>query len=377
MEDNRPQYFEEEEYDEIDIMELVRKVLRDWKRILVWCCVAAVIGLVIGFSIPKEYRVTSKMAPETLSKTGTGNLGSLASLAGINLGTISTTDAVYPEIYPDIVSSTPFIVELFPVQVEFKDGTTDYYTYLKDHTRIPWWSAIVKAPIKALRWFMRLFREKTDPVEGYADLDPSKLTEEQEDIAKAIRKDISLTVDKKTSVISLFVTAQDPQVAARISEEVIDRLQAYVVRYRTEKSRKDLDYYQGLYDEAKENYYSAQQRYANYVDRNQGVVLQRVRTEQERLQNEMNLTFQLYNSCAQQVQAAKAKVQLETPVFTVINPPQVPLKQSKPSKAMILVACVFLGAVLAIVWVLWGRDFLAGLKKKEDEEEEPAAPAQA
>ena len=81
--------------------------------------------------------------------------------------------------------------------------------------------------------------------------------------------------------------------------------------------------------------------------------------------------------CAQQVQAAKAKVQLETPVFTVINPPQVPLKQSKPSKAMILVACVFLGAVLAIVWVLWGRDFLAGLKKKEDEEEEPAAPAQA
>ena len=178
-------------------------------------------------------------------------------------------------------------------------------------------------------------------------------------------------------MISLTVTAQDPLVAARISEEVIDKLQSYVVRYRTEKSRKDLDYYQGLYDEAKEDYFSAQQRYASYVDRNQGVVLQRVRTEQERLQNEMNLSFQLYNTCAQQLQAAKAKVQQETPVFTIINPPQVPLKRSKPSKVTILAACIFLGAAIAAVWVLWGRDFLAGLKKKEDEEEEPAAPAQA
>lgn len=377
MEDNRHPYLEEEEYDEIDIMELVRKLLREWKLILVWCGIAAVVGLVVGFSIPKEYTVSSKMAPEVVSKSGGGSLGSLASLAGINLSSMSTSDAVYPDLYPDIVSSTPFIVELFPVQVEFKDGKTDYYTYLKEYTRSPWWTAVTKAPFKALGWFMGLFREKKEPVEGFANLDPSRLTEEQETIAKAIRGSIVLTVDKKTSVISLTVTAQDPLVAARISEEVIDRLQSYVVRYRTEKSRKDLDYYQGLYDEAKEDYFSAQQRYASYVDRNQGVVLQRVRTEQERLQNEMNLSFQLYNTCAQQLQAAKAKVQQETPVFTIINPPQVPLKRSKPSKVTILAACIFLGAAIAAVWVLWGRDFLAGLKKKEDEEEEPAAPAQA
>ena len=375
-EDNRSLYVEEE-YEEIDIMVLVRRLLREWKRILVWCGIAAVVGLVIAFSIPKEYTVSSKLAPELVAKSGTGSLGSLASLAGVNLGSISTSDAVYPDLYPDIVSSTPFIVELFPVQVEFKDGKADYYTYLKEHTRSPWWTVVTRAPSMAMAWIKGLFQERKDPITGYANMDPLRLTAEQSRIAKVIRNSIFLSVEKKTSVISLSVTAQDPLVAARISEEVINKLQSYVVRYRTEKSRKDLDYYQGLYDEAKENYYSAQQRYASYVDRNQGVVLQRVRTEQERLQNEMNLTFQLYNSCAQQLQAAKAKVQLETPVFTVINPPQVPLKQSKPSKATILVTCVFLGAVLAIVWVLWGRDFLAGLKKKEDEEEDPAAPAQA
>ena len=369
--------YREEEYAEIDIMELLRKLFRNWKLILKWCAVAAVVGLVVAFSIPNEYTVTSKMAPEAVAKGAGGNLGSLASLAGINLGAVSTADAVYPDLYPDIVASTPFVVELFPVQVEFTDGkqkrTADYYNYLKGYTRSPWWGKVLKAPVRVLRWFMGLFREKAEPVEGFANVDPTCLTFEQAGIAAAIRSCISLSVDKKNSVISLFVTAQDPLVATKISQEVIARLQAYVTDYRTEKSRKDLAYYQKLYEESRSDYFASQQRYASYVDRNQDVVLQRVKTERERLQNEMNLNYQLYNTCAQQLQAAKAKVQQETPVFTIINPPQVPLKRSKPSKATILVACIFLGAVLAALWVLWGRDLIASFKKKEEDVLETAA----
>ena len=372
MEDNRSLH--EEEYDQIDLMALFRKLLKAWKQILLWCCVAAVAGLVIGFSIPKEYTVVSKLAPEATPRTNAGSLGSLASLAGINLGSVSTADAVYPDLYPDIVASTPFVVDLFPVQVQFRQGTSDYYSYLKDHTRSPWWTAVFKAPSRVLSWFFGLFREKTVPVEGFAAVDPARLTEEPAGIATTIRRNVTLSVDKKTPVISLAVTAQDPLVAERISEEVIARLQTYVTNYRTEKARHDLEYYERLYNESKEAYNTAQQRYAGYVDRNQDVVLQRVRTEQERLQNEMNLAFQLYNSCAQQLQAAKAKVQQETPVFTVINPPQVPLRRSKPSKVTILVVCMLLAAALACVWVLWGRDLLSVLKKKEEEPEASDAP---
>ena len=361
---------EEEAYDEIDIMELLRKLFSEWRLILKWCGIAAVVGLVIGFSIPKEYTVESKMAPESVSKAG-GSLGSLASLAGISLGSMSSDDAVYPDLYPDILKSTPFIVELFPVQVDFKHKkemmTTDYYTYLKEYTRNPWWIEVVGVPFKVLNWCMGIFREKTEPVEGFAALNPRELTEEQGKIAKLLRKSISLSVDKKTSVLVLSVTAQDPRVAARISEEVIARLQTYVTNYRTEKSRQDLKYYESIYEEAKAAYFESQQNYASFVDRNQGIILQRVKTEQERLQNEMNLNYQLYNACAQQVQTARAKVQQETPVFTVINPPQVPLRRSKPSKVAILVACMFLGAIAATVWVLWGRDIRANVKKKDEE----------
>ena len=368
---NEPEYLEEE-YDEIDIMELIRKLFKDWKLILKWAGVAALVSLVIAFSIPKEYTVISKLAPETVSKSSSGSLGSLASLAGINLGSASTADAVYPDVYPDIVASAPFIVELFPVQVDFRykkeSLSSDYYTYLRDYTRSPWWGKVLKAPLKALGWFMGLFRENQPLGDGYASVSPGELTKEQDIIANAIRKSISLSVDKKTSILVLTVTAQDPKVAATISKEIIARLQTYVTNYRTEKARKDLDYYETLFEEARSAYFASQQRYASYMDRNQGVVLQRVKTEQERLQNEMNLNYQLYNTCAQQLQAAKAKVQQETPVFTVINPPQVPLKSSKPSKMTILAASIVLGVVLAALWILWGRDFFAGLKKKDDGE---------
>ena len=368
MVDNRPLY-DEEEYVEIDLMELVRKLFREWKLILKWCVAAVIVGLLIGFSIPKEYTSTSRLAPEVVPRTSSGGLSSLASLAGINLGSVGTADAFNPELYPDIITSTPFVVDLFSVPVKSKDVETDYYTYLRDYTSSPWWNAAIKAPVRALRWFMGVFREKKAKVGGFAALDPTHLTNEQAGIASAIRNNVNLSVDKKTSIISVVVTAQDPLVAKSICDEVISRLQTYITTYRTQKARRDLDYYERLYAEAKEAYFSAQQRYASYVDRNQDVMLQRVRTEQERLQNEMNLAFQLYNTCSQQLQAAKAKVQQETPVFTVINPPQVPLKRSKPSKLTILVVCVFLAAVLACIWVLWGRDLLSALKKKEEEPE--------
>ena len=104
---NIPQYQEEQE---IDIMELISKLWKKRMMIIKWCVVGAVIGLVVGFSIPKTYSASVTLAPESQPKSGSG-LSGMASMFGVNIS--SSSDAISVDMFPDVVHSTPFIVDLF------------------------------------------------------------------------------------------------------------------------------------------------------------------------------------------------------------------------------------------------------------------------
>ena len=356
---------QQEQEQEIDFLELAQKVWAERKLVIKVCAIAAVIGVVVAFSIPKEYTASMKLAPETTGKTQGGGMGALAAMAGINLGSSSGQDALSPDLYPDIVSSTPFLTGLFDVNVTTQDGRvkTSLYEYMREHQRKPWWGSVLSAPFKALGWGMSLFRETEKDAPAGSKVDSFKLTPKQAGIVNALSSHISVSVDQKTGVTTLSVQMQDPLISAALTDTVMHRLQDYITNYRTNKARHDLAFTEKLYKEAKENYYTAQQRYARHVDGNLDVILQSYRSEQERLQNEMTLAYGVYNQLAQQLQMAKAKVQEITPVYTVVQPAVVPLNPEKPNKKMILFGFVFLAAAGSSMWILHGRDLLKNLKK--------------
>lgn len=361
IQNNLPQQPEEQE---IDLIELAQKVWAGRKLILKVCGIAALVGLVVAFSIPKEYSTSVTLAPESGGKSGGGSMGALAAMAGINLGSSSGEDALSPELYPDIVSSTPFLIELFDVKVKDQKGKIDttLYAYLKEHQRAPWWSAVVSAPFQALGWTLSLFKDK--PEEGDAKLDPFCLTPEEAGIAASLSKRISIAADKKTGVTTLAVTMQDPLISAALTDTVMHCLQNYITVYRTNKARHDLAFTEKLYGEAKANYTDAQKKYANFVDANQNIIMLSYRAEQERLQNEMNLAYQVYTQVSQQLQMGRAKVQEITPVYTVVQPATVPLRPAKPNKIMIMIGFIFLAGVGCVGWILFVKDLLKGWKKQ-------------
>ena len=362
------------EEQEIDLIELAQKVWAERKLIFKACGIAVVVALVVAFSIPKEYATSVTLAPETGGKSGTGSIGALAAMAGINLGASSGEDALSPDLYPDIVSSTPFLTSLFDVRVKSEEAEVDttLYAYLKEYQRSPWWSVVLSAPFKALGWTMSLFRDEPEEEED-AQLDPFHLTQEESNIAKALSNRLSISVDKKTGVTTLTVTMQDALISASLTDTVMHSLQDYITDYRTNKARHDLAYMEKLYDEAKADYTEAQQKYAQFADANLNISRLVYRAEQERLQNEMNLAYQMYTTVSQQLQMAKAKVQEITPVYTVVQPATVPLSASKPNKLMILVGFVFLAAVGCVGWILFVKDFIKNWKKSEVEFEEKSA----
>lgn len=351
--------------EEIDLLELALKVWAERKWVLKCCGYAVIVGLVIVFSIPKEYTVTATIAPELSDGKSGGGLSSLAAMAGFNINTSSGADAIYPDLYPDIVSSTPFITGLFNIPVKDLEGEIDttLYCYLDEHQRSPWWSVITSAPFKALGWVASLFKDEKDE-DRITKLDPFHLTVKEASIAKLLSNSISVSVDKKTGLATLSVTMQDARIAACLTDSVMYRLQSYVIDYRTNKARQDFEFQKKLFERKKKEYETAQENYAKFSDANKNIILQSYRAEQVRLENEMNLAYQVYTSVAQQLQMAEAKVQEITPVYTVVEPATIPIRASKPKKVILLIGIVCMVGAVCVGWILFGKNVVAELRKK-------------
>ena len=340
------------EEQEIDLIELAQKLWKERKFLLKGCGIAVVVGLIVAFSIPKEYTTTVKLAPETQDAAKKSSLGGLAAMAGINLNAAAGADAISPD--------------LFPVEVTDKEKelSTTLYDYMSEHQRKAWWGYIVSAPFKALGAVMSLISGDEEESEG---LNPYHLTKDQEEVVKALQERVSVSVDKKTLVITASVQMQDPVISAQMTKVVLENLQNYITNYRTQKVKQDLEFTQKVFGESRDAYYKAQRAYAAFEDANRNIISSSYRTEQERLKNEMTLTFNVYNTLAQKLEQDKLRVQEETPVYTVIEPATVPLKASSPKKALILVGFVFL-ALFGCIGYLFVKDmFVAAFKKEETE----------
>lgn len=235
---------------------------------------------------------------------------------------------------------------------------------MSEHQRKAWWGYIVSAPFKALGAVMSLISGDEEESEG---LNPYHLTKDQEEVVKALQERVSVSVDKKTLVITASVQMQDPVISAQMTKVVLENLPElyYELSYAKSKS-KIWKFTQKVFGESRDAYYKAQRAYAAFEDANRNIISSSYRTEQERLKNEMTLTFNVYNTLAAEVGANdKLRVQEESPVYTVIEPATVPLKASSPKKALILVGFVFL-ALFGCIGYLFVKDmFVAAFKKEE------------
>lgn len=355
---------QEPENDEITIdwMDILRRIIAIRKTLYKAAGVGVVLGIIIALSIPKQYTVTVTLSPEMGGDKASGGLASLASSFLGGGASSNSPDALNATLAPDIVASTPFVLELFNTRVQTLDGELDttLVAYL-DEQKTPWFSYIIKAPGMAIGAIKSIFTEKVDTVSA---LNPFQLTEKEATKVEGLRKAIIANVDKKTAMTTITVTLQDPKVTAIVADSVVAKLQQYIIDYRIKKAKEDCSYLEQLYKERQQEYYNAQSKYAHYFDSNRNIALQSVRAEQERLQNDMNLAYQVYSQVAQQLQVARAKIQEEKPVFAIIEPAIVPLLPSSTSRKAIIIGFIFLSIAIVGGWQLLGKEYWDKLKNQ-------------
>lgn len=233
-----------------------------------------------------------------------------------------------------------------------------------DEESSPWWSYVIGFPGMVIGGVKSLFTGGDEPISyDKASQGAIELSKKELKKIETLKKMISASVDKKTSMTSVAVTFQTPRVAAVVADSVVKKLQEHIIDYRTSKAKEDCGYLEKLFKERQQEYYAAQQKYADYLDSHDNIILQSVRAEQERLQNDMSLAYQVYSQVASQLQVARAKVQEEKPVFAVVEPAVVPLEPSGTSRKVYVLVFIFLSVCIVIFWNLFGKDFLNKFKE--------------
>ena len=362
----------EEDELEIDLMEYARKLWNARKTLLKVAGVAAAIGLIIAWSLPTKYQVNVLLSPESGKSGSSSALTGMAAMLGIgNFSIGGDANAVNFSMAPEIVESTPFLLELYHTPVKTIDGKIDttIVEYLQTEKK-PWWVHLRHLPSTAIGGIMSLFADDKEKVEE--PIDPFRLTPKQLGQISSIKSIIKVELDKKTSMTKVSITAQDPLVAATMADTVVTKLQKYITTYQASKAQEDCNYLEQIYKERQADYYKAQEKYAKYMDANQNLAWQRKEAESERLQNEMQLAYDVYSSVASQLPMARAKVQEAKPAFMVLEPASVPLSPAGMPTSYIVIGFIFLGLMGASAWILFGKDLWLSLKEglKEQKEEE-------
>lgn len=331
----------------IDLRLVAKTLLANKRAFYKPMTIVFVLSCIYIFSVPRYYSSEASLAPEIDNSMGGGMLSSIASSFGFDLSDMQTTDAITPLLYPDLMDDNGFVASMFSIRVKDQNGEIDttYFDYLKEFQKKAWWSY----PIK---WVKDLLPKKEDKrASADVEFDPYYLSKKEDGIAELIRDNIKISVDKKTGVITINTKAQDPLICKTLADSIQDRLQKFIINYRTNKARTDYDYYKQLATNAKQEYEKTRQMYGSMSDASTNVSLKSVELKLEDMENDMQLKFNTYTTMNTQLQAAKAKVQERTPAFTVLKGAAVPVKPAGPKRMLFVFGMLFMTFIATAFYI--------------------------
>ena len=319
-------------------------------KVWAWTFVLSCIWI---FPQPRYYSSSVSLAPE-MGGQDTGGLSSLASSFGFNLGGMTSQDAIYPELYPELFESPEFIVGLYGIQIKTmeKEGEesiqTNYYTYMRKYQK----KNILKWPFNWVkRQIANLFEKDEPATEDITAINPFIMGRKDFMLMQAIMGNINCSVDKKTSVITISVTDQDPLVCAMMADSIKTHLQDFIIRYRTSKVKEDVRHYQHMRDSAETEYNKAMEAYSLYCDSHMNTILQSFQSERDKLESDMMLKQNALAAMETQLQTTKVKLQEETPSFTTLKSAIVPIKAAGPKRMIFVAMMLILSSMVLSVWL--------------------------
>jgi LPS O-antigen subunit length determinant protein (WzzB/FepE family) len=353
-----------QEEDAIDIIALLKQLWVARKTMLKITMLFLFLGLFVAIFSKKEFTASTTFVPANQGEGTKGNLGSLASLAGISLGGATGSAEISPELYPQIVQSIPFQLELLQTKLTI-DGQEKPISYKEYYDTI--YSAGVLGNVKKYTLGLPgvlLSFFKTDAKQEIVSQENQilSLSQQDNDLIEQLAAQISLAVNDKEGFVTISATMPEAKASAQLTLKAQTLLQDYALKFKTQKSIEQLKYIEDRYLEKQQEFTKIKIEFARFQDQNNAVNTALGKTMLLQLQSDYDLFFSVYTELAKQLETQRLQVKKDTPLFTVLKPVNIPIERSAPKRFLILAVYLFLGLVLSIGYVLV-RPIVLNVKK--------------
>jgi len=337
--------------DEIDLIELLKKIYLKKKFILKISILASLFGVIYALFQPNEYTSSTTFIPQLSSgvKTGGSSLSGLASLAGINIGSMESSSEFPPTLYPQVVNGVPFRVELLSNEITLNNELVAVKDYLEKKSSFNILRTIKKYTIGLPSLILSSFKDQkeyTNESKIYS------ITQEDKDLFQILENNLSLSINEKEGFITISFTDNNKNVAAQITQISQNLLQEKIIEFKNKSSKEMLDFAMKQYSDKKESYEKLQDERAVFVDKNINISSSLFQNKLSRLESEVNISESIVQQLASQVEQAKLQVNKNTPVFTTIKPVTIPFERSAPKRSLIVIIFAFMGLVFSSGFVL-------------------------
>ena len=364
---NSSQQTHSEAEDQIDIIALISKVWVGRKFIIKSAVIAAVIGVLVAISTPNTYTASSMFTPNSSgsSSGGASGLKGLASLAGINIGSMTEgSKEISPMLYGKILESYTFKKELLEAPLKNLEDVTSLRGYFEQEATSSSFFGTVKEytiglPSKIIGWFKSEPKESSlQSVEGM-----NTISEEEFEYFKEIDEMLTININDKDGYLEITATSKLSQLAAQLVKNGENILQNQIIAIKTKSSLELLAYLEEQYTIKNKLLIEAQDNLANFKDRNLNISRSSFSNAQTRLEAELQIATSVFQNVVTQLEQVKLQVAKDTPVFSFLKPVVVPTEKSAPKRSLIVIIWLFLGVVISIGYLLAKEPLLDMIKQ--------------
>jgi len=337
--------------DEIDLIELLKKVYLEKKFILKISILAALFGVAYALFQPNEFTSSTTFIPQLSSdvKTGSSSLSGLASLAGINLGGMEGSSEFPPTLYPQVVESVPFKLQLLSSSIKNNNQELSLREYFLSQESYSILGIVKKYTIGLPSLILSSFKKNDESVNNSLIY---SISEEDEELFKELFKVFSLSLNDKEGFITMSFTDRNKSISAQVVKIAQSLLQEKIIEYKVQSSKELLDFTKSQYNENKVAFEKLQDERAVFVDKNINISSSLYQNKLSRIESDLSIAQTVVQQLASQVEQAKLQVNKDTPVFTTIKPVTVPFEKSAPKRSLIVMVFGFLGIIASVGYVL-------------------------